>query len=221
MRVSPARQLGCRSLGRAQRRVVPLSPRYQTLDRAPECSSFGDDDECSTSGSSRAVAAGEPALHASVEVVQALERLYLTPLDWSRGLPLVTIAEEHPAAEGLVFAAQQQQQQQKTPPPDQRERSPDYYANVGDAIRTLREDIPLLFERDLNCEFRMGGVAVQKGRGVRVWQSTRMRALAAARARRRAGRAADAADDPHTPFYSKPSSPLPPSSMQTPSTATT
>jgi len=33
-----------------------------------------------------------------------------------------------------------------------KEKSPDYYANVGDAIRTLREDIPLLFERELNCE---------------------------------------------------------------------
>ena len=31
-------------------------------------------------------------------------------------------------------------------------RSPDYFANVGDAIRTLRDDIPKLFEKDLNCE---------------------------------------------------------------------
>jgi hypothetical protein len=27
-----------------------------------------------------------------------------------------------------------------------------YFANVGDAIRALREDIPLLFEKDLNCK---------------------------------------------------------------------
>ncbi|MEW5298602.1 MAG: hypothetical protein WDW36_001706 [Sanguina aurantia] len=32
------------------------------------------------------------------------------------------------------------------------ERQPDFYANVGDAIRTLREDIPLLFAKDLNYE---------------------------------------------------------------------
>jgi hypothetical protein len=32
------------------------------------------------------------------------------------------------------------------------ERTPDYFANVGDAIRTLREEIPLLFQRDLNCK---------------------------------------------------------------------
>lgn len=32
--------------------------------------------------------------------------------------------------------------------PDQQ----DFFANVGDAIRTLREDYPLLFVKDLNCE---------------------------------------------------------------------
>lgn len=33
-----------------------------------------------------------------------------------------------------------------------REKDPDYFANVGDAIRSLREDIPMLFQRELNCE---------------------------------------------------------------------
>ncbi len=33
--------------------------------------------------------------------------------------------------------------------PDQQ----DFFANVGDAIRTLREDYPLLFVKDLNCEW--------------------------------------------------------------------
>ena len=32
------------------------------------------------------------------------------------------------------------------------DRDPDFFANVGDAIRTLREDYPLLFAKDLNCE---------------------------------------------------------------------
>ena len=32
------------------------------------------------------------------------------------------------------------------------DKKSDYFANVGDAIRTLRDDIPSLFERDLNCE---------------------------------------------------------------------
>ena len=32
-------------------------------------------------------------------------------------------------------------------------RHPDFYANVGTAIRTLREEIPLLFQRDLTCKY--------------------------------------------------------------------
>lgn len=32
------------------------------------------------------------------------------------------------------------------------DKKSDYFANVGDAIRTLRDDVPSLFERDLNCE---------------------------------------------------------------------
>lgn len=32
------------------------------------------------------------------------------------------------------------------------EKSPDFYANLGDAIRTLREDLPLLFVKDLNYD---------------------------------------------------------------------
>lgn len=43
-------------------------------------------------------------------------------------------------------------------PPQQRDsddqkKPPDYYANVGDAIRTLRDDIPLLFKKELDCEW--------------------------------------------------------------------
>lgn len=32
-----------------------------------------------------------------------------------------------------------------------RDRSEDFYANVGSAIRTLRDETPLLFQRDLSC----------------------------------------------------------------------
>ena len=32
------------------------------------------------------------------------------------------------------------------------DKDPDFYANVGSAIRTLREDIPLLFQKDLDCK---------------------------------------------------------------------
>eukprot|EP00887_Chlorella_sp_A99_P004841 scaffold4.g4841.t1 len=54
---------------------------------------------------------------------------------------------------------QQQERQQGAPPPppppppsDEERRRRDFYANVGDAIRTLREDIPLLFHKDLNYD---------------------------------------------------------------------
>ena len=42
--------------------------------------------------------------------------------------------------------------QQQSPPPPGEDRDKDFFANVGDAIRTLREDYPLLFVKSLNCE---------------------------------------------------------------------
>lgn len=78
-----------------------------------------------------------------------LERLYrLSPLQgcslgaqgdplWSHGVFAVSVDEEQPP--------------RTTREPDSNEKCPDYYANVGDAIRTLREDVPALFERELNC----------------------------------------------------------------------
>ena len=35
---------------------------------------------------------------------------------------------------------------------DERRKRQEYYANVGDAIRTLREEIPLVFVQDFTCE---------------------------------------------------------------------
>lgn len=40
---------------------------------------------------------------------------------------------------------------------EERRKRQDYYANVGDAIRTLREETPLLFWRDLTCEHSTAG----------------------------------------------------------------
>lgn len=68
-----------------------------------------------------------------------------------------------PSLPQSVFLVQSPRQplavlQVETPPksPTQRkkhvEKSSDYFANVGDAIRTLREDIPMLFQKDLNYE---------------------------------------------------------------------
>ena len=46
----------------------------------------------------------------------------------------------------------------QAPPPQQNDEEKDFFANVGDAIRTLREDYPLLFVKDLNCELAAAGV---------------------------------------------------------------
>ncbi|KAF8072764.1 hypothetical protein HT031_000424 [Scenedesmus sp. PABB004] len=95
---------------------------------------------------SRGGAGGPPARGAAV--VPSLERLYqLSPLQplpsaaggggdepaWRHGVFLVSVDDKPP-----------------TPTRSPQEKSPDYYANVGDAIRTLREDVPALFERELN-----------------------------------------------------------------------
>jgi hypothetical protein len=78
----------------------------------------------------------------------ALERLYqvnghlFTLLEPSSSAPLATT----PNLPAYLAVSLEEK------PSIHKERSPDFYANVGDAIRTLRDDIPLLFERDLNCE---------------------------------------------------------------------
>jgi hypothetical protein len=148
---------------RALRARLPAPPRRAVLDSPPERAPTADDDVCcSSAGRRRAGAPGDAVLASRA----ALERLYAAPLAWGGGLlPLVAV-EAAPGAPGgggtgaaaappppppLLVLAAAPQQQNRSSPPDQREKSPDYYANVGDAIRTLREDIPLLFERDLNC----------------------------------------------------------------------
>lgn len=154
LRLRVGRQWGCSSgssnIYKASKGSRLLVPRYQVADRTSECSQLGNEDACSISSGSRQTSPLHGSNGGDVATRLALERLYLSPLDWSRGFFLVTMDGE-PSAGDLALATQQQQQQQRTPP-DQREKSPDYYANVGDAIRTLREDIPLLFERELNCK---------------------------------------------------------------------
>lgn len=36
-------------------------------------------------------------------------------------------------------------------PGPENDKDDDYYANMGDALRTLRDDIPHIFKKDLNC----------------------------------------------------------------------
>ena len=76
----------------------------------------------------------------------ALERLYRSSGDLGRSLQFVPLLD--PWQQGLFLVSLDD----KPPKSKSQEKSPDYYANVGDAIRTLREDIPKLFEDDLNCK---------------------------------------------------------------------
>lgn len=40
-------------------------------------------------------------------------------------------------------------------PPKSKDKKEDFYANVGDAIRTLREDVPTCLKDDINCTFNL------------------------------------------------------------------
>ncbi|KAG2487693.1 hypothetical protein HYH03_013692 [Edaphochlamys debaryana] len=66
-----------------------------------------------------------------------LERLYA----WSGSLDSVL--------GGGAFLVTLDEKPQRT---RNQERSEDYFANVGDAIRSLRDDIPMLFQRELNYD---------------------------------------------------------------------
>lgn len=37
------------------------------------------------------------------------------------------------------------------PPQNKQERQDDFYANLGDAIRTLREDVPICLKSEISC----------------------------------------------------------------------
>lgn len=43
----------------------------------------------------------------------------------------------------------------KTPQSPKPGRNPDFYANVGKAVETLKEEIPFLFQKDLSCGWCM------------------------------------------------------------------
>jgi hypothetical protein len=70
------------------------------------------------------------------------------PFPWAGGPTLIQRTEEY------VFSVQVDEK--PTPPSSQ--KRPDFYANVGDAIRTLREDIPILFAKDLDCKYQTPGI---------------------------------------------------------------
>lgn len=86
-------------------------------------------------------------------LLENLERLYhLSPL---HSLSYAGSTQQHDIADPLwshgVFSVSLDDKPPETKKGSQ-EKCSDYYANVGDAIRTLRDDIPHLFDRKLNCE---------------------------------------------------------------------
>lgn len=96
-------------------------------------------------------------------LLERLERLYhLSPLH-----PLSYNGSEHqqsisdPLWSHGIFSVSVDDKPPQTKKGSQ-EKCPDYYANVGDAIRTLRDDIPHLFERELNCKWLAGSSTLEQ-----------------------------------------------------------
>ncbi|KAG1664614.1 hypothetical protein FOA52_004489 [Chlamydomonas sp. UWO 241] len=84
-------------------------------------------------------------------------------MEQTRALAVLLAVPDYPAVSAAVTSTQQQASSGRATgggsggPPGPNSNEPDkdrleYFANVGDAIRTLREDIPKLFERDINYE---------------------------------------------------------------------
>lgn len=98
-----------------------------------------------------------PPIHAP-SALQALERAYshheAAPLHLAappaHDAPHAPWCPVHSAL-GPVATLQVQVGGKPEPPKQRNERHDDFYANVGTAIRTLREDVPVLFVRELNC----------------------------------------------------------------------
>ena len=73
-------------------------------------------------------------------------------IDW---LPVVSVAmDDEPTPHSLSTVGTTYAVQTPTPPPveNTREKGPDFYLNAGDAIRTLRRELPALFQQDLTCK---------------------------------------------------------------------
>lgn len=73
-------------------------------------------------------------------------------IDW---LPVVSVAmDDEPTPHSLSTVGTTYAVQTPTPPPveNTREKGPDFYLNAGDAIRTLRRELPALFQQDLTYD---------------------------------------------------------------------
>lgn len=69
----------------------------------------------------------------------------------------VEFAQRQPSVQMAVMQKEKEREQNESPSSkleaaEAKLKQQDYYANVGDAIRTLREEVPLLFIVPLSCE---------------------------------------------------------------------
>lgn len=137
-------QARCSALPRAAlgRRVLckaVVQNRHQQFEDAP------DKDTVSRDATARASTSSSDRL-ADFGTRVTLERLYHNSRS---GVTNHTSWQDVWSGEGAFFVSLEEKPQRTR----NQERTPDYFANVGDAIRTLREDIPSLFEQELNCKY--------------------------------------------------------------------
>lgn len=141
-RPSPARLAGVAGCSMGKPTSLPNARRNQLLDDVPAHPSFlqvQNEELLAATGLDRTAAGLR--LDASSEI-HPRER---TPL-LARDAPGHELGQLLWREEGM-FAVQLNE-----PPAPPGQKHPDYYANVGTAIRTLRDDIPHLFYKDLDCE---------------------------------------------------------------------
>ena len=73
--------------------------------------------------------------------------LYSMPASHSRAMPTPPTIALAPAVMSAEPSAP------KPPDPEDRRKADDFYVNVGDAIRTLRRELPTIFSEDLSCKY--------------------------------------------------------------------
>ena len=119
--------------------------------RGGRSQTFGERREVEVDTSEMTFRVSEVAQRMRCEDVRApwVEALRLaTPPSFTQSFPLV-ICDGEDAVQPLSLLSVQTNE---PPTSSGREKHPDFYANVGNAIRTLREDIPLLFMKDMDCK---------------------------------------------------------------------
>jgi hypothetical protein len=141
-RASSSKQHGTTGLIRRGRphllEDVPAQPGNVSL---PYCERVNIEDNCTTIRTERDCWRDTRSSAILQNTTTAVGQRYLLP-------PRNSVALETPVLRSTGF--QVQTNEPSSPPGN--EKQADYYANVGDAIRTLRDDIPALFVKDLNCK---------------------------------------------------------------------